>query len=249
VLSLGGRRIAPSTYYAVKARPPCDRVLRNAEVLVQIRRVHEENYGVYGARKVWHQLHREGIHVARCTVERLMKADGLHGVIRGGQDPHHQAGRCGASPGGSGGAAVRRAAAEPVVGGRLRAPRGVREPWRWWEATAGRLSQRACGSWRTVDRLGVGVVGGAVLDNDESSQYCQMGRARLARRTGIREEPAAERSSRLNHRPETWRTWVGSHRAPDDPLGCRGTPRLGEVAGRGGHGEGLRRSRGDGAGA
>jgi hypothetical protein len=83
VLSLGGRRIAPSTYYAVKARPPCDRVVRDAEVLVQIRRVHEENFGVYGARKVWHQLHREGIHVARCTVERLMKADGLHWVIRG----------------------------------------------------------------------------------------------------------------------------------------------------------------------
>ena len=89
-----------------------------------------------------------------------------------------------------------------------------REPWRWWEATVGCLSQQASGSWRTVDCLGVGVVGGAVLDNDEPFQYCQMGRARLARRRGIREEPAAERSSRRNHRPETWRTWVGSHRAP-----------------------------------
>jgi putative transposase len=45
--------------------------------------VHGDNYGVYGARKVWLQLHREGILVARCTVERLMKADGLHGVVRG----------------------------------------------------------------------------------------------------------------------------------------------------------------------
>jgi putative transposase len=45
--------------------------------------VHADNYGVYGVRKVWHQLNREGIVVARCTVERLMKADGLHGVVRG----------------------------------------------------------------------------------------------------------------------------------------------------------------------
>jgi putative transposase len=83
VLSEGGRPIAPSTYYAAKARPPCDRVIRDAEILAQIRRVYADNYGVYGARKVWRQLHREGIHVARCTVERLMKADGLHGVVRG----------------------------------------------------------------------------------------------------------------------------------------------------------------------
>jgi putative transposase len=83
VLSEGGRPIAPSTYYAAKARLPCDRVIRDAELLAQIRRVHADNYGVYGARKVWRQLRREGIHGARCTVERLMKADGLHGVIRG----------------------------------------------------------------------------------------------------------------------------------------------------------------------
>jgi putative transposase len=83
VLAEGGRPIAPSTYYAAKARPPCDRVIRDAEILAQIRRVYADNYRVYGARKVWHQLHREGIHVARCTVERLMKADGLHGVVRG----------------------------------------------------------------------------------------------------------------------------------------------------------------------
>jgi transposase InsO family protein len=59
------------------------RVSRDAELLVQIRRVHADNFGVYGARKVWLQLRREGIQVARCTVERLMKADGLHGVVRG----------------------------------------------------------------------------------------------------------------------------------------------------------------------
>ena len=83
VLSEGGRPIAPSTYYAVKARRTCDRVIRDAELLAQIRRVHADNYGVYGVRKVWLQLRREGIMVARCTVERLMKADGLHGVVRG----------------------------------------------------------------------------------------------------------------------------------------------------------------------
>jgi putative transposase len=60
-------------------------VIRDAELLTQIRRVHGDNYGVYGARKVWRQLHREGIMVARCTVERLMKADGLHGVVRAAQ--------------------------------------------------------------------------------------------------------------------------------------------------------------------
>jgi len=83
VLSEHGCPIAPSTYYAAKSRPTCDRVIRDAELLTQIRRVHADNYGVYGARKVWLQLHRENILVARCTVERLMKANGLHGVVRG----------------------------------------------------------------------------------------------------------------------------------------------------------------------
>jgi putative transposase len=83
VLSEHGCPIAPSTYYAAKSRPTCDRVIRDAELLAQIRRVHADNYGVYGARKVWLQLNREGIVVARCTVERLMKADGLHGAVRG----------------------------------------------------------------------------------------------------------------------------------------------------------------------
>ena len=119
VLSEGGCPIAPSTYYAAKTRPTCDRVVRDAELLAQIRRVHADNYGVYGARKVWRQLHREGIQVARCTVERLMKADGLHGVIRGAKIRTTKPDRGGASPGGSGGAAVQRAAAEPAVGGRL----------------------------------------------------------------------------------------------------------------------------------
>jgi putative transposase len=49
----------------------------------QIRRAHEVNFGVYGARKVWRQFGREGIAVARCTVERLMRQMGLRGAVRG----------------------------------------------------------------------------------------------------------------------------------------------------------------------
>jgi putative transposase len=83
VLCEHGCPIAASTYYAARGRPMCDRVIRDAELLIQVRRVQADNYGVYGVRKVWLQLNREGIVVARCTVERLMKADGLHGVVRG----------------------------------------------------------------------------------------------------------------------------------------------------------------------
>jgi putative transposase len=61
--------------------------LRDEELLIEIRRVWKENYEVYGARKVWRQLNREGITVARCTVERLMRADGLVGALRGGGRP------------------------------------------------------------------------------------------------------------------------------------------------------------------
>jgi len=64
--------IAPSTYYAAKHRSPPARALRDEELKAEIRRVHEDNFGVYGARKIWRQLGREGISVARCTVERLM---------------------------------------------------------------------------------------------------------------------------------------------------------------------------------
>jgi putative transposase len=56
---------------------------RDEALLLQIQRVHEENFGVYGARKVWRQLGREEIEIARCTVERLMRHLGLRGVVRG----------------------------------------------------------------------------------------------------------------------------------------------------------------------
>jgi putative transposase len=57
--------------------------MRDEELMAHIRRVFEENYGVYGARKVWRQLNREDIPVARCTVERLMRRLGLAGRVRG----------------------------------------------------------------------------------------------------------------------------------------------------------------------
>jgi putative transposase len=76
-------QFAPSTYYAAKQRPPSLRAVRDAELVVEIRRVHTENYGVYGVRKIWRQLHREGTNIGRCRVERLMRQAGLAGRIRG----------------------------------------------------------------------------------------------------------------------------------------------------------------------
>ncbi len=80
--------IAPSTYRAHLARradpstaPP--RVRRDAVLKAHIRRVWDENFQVYGVRKVWRQLGREGIAVARCTVARLMREMGLQGAVRG----------------------------------------------------------------------------------------------------------------------------------------------------------------------
>jgi putative transposase len=80
--------IAPSTYREHVARradptkaPP--RVRRDAELRPEIRRVWEENFQVYGVRKVWRQLGREGIELARCTVARLMREMDLKGAVRG----------------------------------------------------------------------------------------------------------------------------------------------------------------------
>jgi transposase InsO family protein len=80
--------IAPSTYYAHAARQadPAKRSARarsDAALMIEVRRVFEENFGVYGVRKIWRQLGREGIPVARCTVARLMRVLGLQGVVRG----------------------------------------------------------------------------------------------------------------------------------------------------------------------
>jgi len=80
--------IAPSTYYEYKARETDpervpERHRRDAALEIEIQRVWEENLRVYGARKVWKQLNREQIRVARCTTERLMKRLGIQGVKRG----------------------------------------------------------------------------------------------------------------------------------------------------------------------
>jgi transposase InsO family protein len=80
--------IAPSTYHehvAKRAAPEkqSDRAKRDEALQAEIRRVFGENFEVYGARKVWRQLRREGREVARCTVERLMRTMGLQGVVRG----------------------------------------------------------------------------------------------------------------------------------------------------------------------
>jgi len=84
-------RIAPSTYYAHDVRrrrperaPP--RIVRDAGLRSEIQRVFDKNFQVYGVRKIWKQLRREGFQIARCTVARLMKSMGLKGVIRG--KPH-----------------------------------------------------------------------------------------------------------------------------------------------------------------
>jgi transposase InsO family protein len=80
--------IAPSTYHdhVAKRHDPdrlSARAKRDAALKVELRRVFEENFRVYGVRKVWRQMQREGFEVARCTVARLMGCMGLRGVIRG----------------------------------------------------------------------------------------------------------------------------------------------------------------------
>ncbi len=83
VLTEHGCPIASSTYYDTRDRPASARDLRDEFLTAEIARVHAENYSVYGARKVWLQLRREDIEVARCTVERLMRKLGLQGTRRG----------------------------------------------------------------------------------------------------------------------------------------------------------------------
>lgn len=80
--------IAPSTYHehaarrADPSRVPA-RTKQDALLMVEVRRVFNENFGVYGVRKVWRQMKREGFDVARCTVSRLMREMGLKGAVRG----------------------------------------------------------------------------------------------------------------------------------------------------------------------
>ena len=83
VLSEHGCPIAPSTYYEARHRAVSARAARDADLKVKIATAHKDNFGVYGARKVWLTLNREGTPAARCTVERLMKDLGLQGARRG----------------------------------------------------------------------------------------------------------------------------------------------------------------------
>lgn len=83
VLTEHGCKIAPNTFWVAKKRPPSTRAVRDAELMPEVVRVFEDNLFVYGADKVWAQLNRENIRVARCTVERLMRAQGLSGARRG----------------------------------------------------------------------------------------------------------------------------------------------------------------------
>jgi putative transposase len=76
-------QFAPSTYWSAKRRSASARSRRDDELKAHIARVHAENFGVYGAPKIWAQLNRQGIRVARCTIERLMRDLGLQGAVRG----------------------------------------------------------------------------------------------------------------------------------------------------------------------
>ena len=82
VLTSAGTETASSTYYAVKTRLPSARPVSDAATSAVVQRVHSSNYGVYSACRVHAHLRREGHQVARCTVERLMRAAGLRGISR-----------------------------------------------------------------------------------------------------------------------------------------------------------------------
>ncbi|GLW07230.1 putative transposase for insertion sequence element IS986/IS6110 [Microtetraspora sp. NBRC 13810] len=76
-------QVAPSTYYAARNRPPSARAVRDEHLKTEITRIYQDNYYCYGARKIYHQLHREGVPVARCTIQRLMGELGIAGLVRG----------------------------------------------------------------------------------------------------------------------------------------------------------------------
>jgi putative transposase len=80
-------QVAPSSYYAARHRPPSARRQRDEALKLELQEAHAEHFAVYGARKLWRQLQRQGTRVARCTVERLMRELGLAGVVRG---RHHR---------------------------------------------------------------------------------------------------------------------------------------------------------------
>ena len=206
--------IAPSTYYDARKRPPSAREIRDEGLKVEIKRVHAENFGIYGARKVWRQMKREGFEVARCTVERLMRELGLEGVRRGKKRrttiPDETASRpadlvcrdfTALRPNRLWVVDLERHEAllyrAVVKGHRLRPVAAGRRSWGqpgWW----GRASLVAS----SPDKAG-------------TDQYRQMVRVRQARREGVRKEPASESPSSESHQLE-----------PDGSgLGCGAHPR------------------------
>lgn len=115
--------VAPSTYYRYQQHrwhldKRCQRERRDDILKAEIQRVYEENHCVYGVRKVWRQLLREGISVTRCTVAQLMKTMGLAGVLRG-KKVRTTVSRKEAAARRPGEPPVRGTAARPTVGGRL----------------------------------------------------------------------------------------------------------------------------------
>ena len=74
-------QVAPSTYYAARCRKPSARRVRDEALKLRLRQVHDEHFEAYGARKMWRQLRREDVPVARCTVERLMRELRLSGGV------------------------------------------------------------------------------------------------------------------------------------------------------------------------
>lgn len=80
VLRGHGIPIAPSTYYASKARPASARSRSDAELLARLKRTFKDNYSCYGARKLWHELRNEGLQVGRDRVARLMRLAGIRAL-------------------------------------------------------------------------------------------------------------------------------------------------------------------------
>jgi putative transposase len=78
---------SPSTYYARRSRPVSARAISDAKLTEEIQRVFEQNYSVYGVRKIWHQLRREGFDIGRDRTWRLMAEAGLQGARRGKPKP------------------------------------------------------------------------------------------------------------------------------------------------------------------
>ena len=104
-----GLGLSASAYYGRKRRPPSARFRRDAELLVHIQQIHAANHSIYGAQRVHQQLRHQGLPMARCTIERLMRGHGIEGVLRGRKRKHHHRQITAASrPAGSGQPALHR---------------------------------------------------------------------------------------------------------------------------------------------